>query len=303
MFVAYSFIGKLPEYIIDTIYQTRLFFDDKIFLITDDIESQHLDVLKNYDVIIVNYMNVYSEKFLHCYENNKNKFVVLYGLKERNLLFIRVFERLFLLQNLMGKYNVNDGFFMELDNLIYDNPKNWLKEFSKYELCYMFDNYNRCSSGVMYVKNADSLNGLLDFTLKYIDNYQSTEWMNEMALLYDYYKNVENENKVQIIPTHWDNNQYDIPAMNYNKYNETIFDAAAIGIYLFGNDPNAVPGPTISGIKNKFSLIDYTKYQFCWMDDKKQRKIPHIFDGVNWIKINNLHIYTKDLKKALSIQL
>ena len=45
MFIALSFIGKLPEYIVDTIYQTRLFFDHDIYLIVDDMDSPHLKKL------------------------------------------------------------------------------------------------------------------------------------------------------------------------------------------------------------------------------------------------------------------
>lgn len=300
MFVALSFIGKLPGYVVDTIHQTRLFFDDDIYLIIDDINSKYVDDLKKYNVIIVNYQDVFSIEFSQCYDRNKEKFVILYGLQERARLFIRCFERFFLLYYLMRNYGILDGFFMELDNLIYDDPRNWLSEFSKYELCYMFDNYDRCSSGIMYVKTCNSLALLLHFTIKYIDAYNSTEWMNEMSVLYSYYKSVENDKIVQIIPTHWDSNKYQISAKNYDNYNSTIFDAAAIGIYLFGNDPNATNQPAVPGVKNKFSLVDYTNYQYDWIIDEKGRKIPHILKGDKWIKINNLHIYTKDLKKALS---
>jgi hypothetical protein len=165
----------------------------------------------------------------------------------------------------------------------------------------MFDNDNRCSSGIMYVKNCNSLVMLLNFTIKYIDDYQSTEWMNEMTLLWCYQSYVQHFNNVQIIPTHWNELQYPQSSENFDKYNDSIFDAAAIGIYLFGNDPNATNQPAEPGVKNKFSLIDYTCYEYDWIIDDKGRKIPHIFNGDKWIKINNLHIYTKDLKKALSV--
>ena len=37
MIIVYSFIGKLPKYIVDTVYQSRLFFDGDIYLILDDL--------------------------------------------------------------------------------------------------------------------------------------------------------------------------------------------------------------------------------------------------------------------------
>ena len=203
----------------------------------------------------------------------------------------------------MRNYGITDGLFMELDNLIYCDPREWLPEFSKYELCYMFDNVNRCSSGIMYVKSMNSLFQLLNFIIKYID--QSTnwkdDWLNEMEVLYNYQSHMQNFGTVQLIPTHWDTLQYPMAAEHFDKYNDTIFDAAAIGIFLFGTDPDAYNSPAVPGVKNKYSLVDYTVYQYDWIIDEKGRKIPHVYDGTKWLKINNLHIYTKDLKKALSL--
>ena len=47
MNIIYSFIGKLPNYIIDSIYQCRLYFNDNIYLITDDLNSEFIEILKN----------------------------------------------------------------------------------------------------------------------------------------------------------------------------------------------------------------------------------------------------------------
>jgi hypothetical protein len=302
MFVALSFIGVLPEYIIDTIHQTRLFFFHDIYLIIDDVNSPHLKMLEKYNVKIIEYAEVKSIEFLECFQKNQDKFIFLYGLKERYALFMRSIERFFLLYYLMRNYGISDGFFMELDNLIYDDPHVWLSEFSKHELCYMFDNENRCASGIMYVKSFNSLVRLLNFTIEYINKYDnSEEWLNEMAILCCYKSYAQNFNDVQIIPTHWDNLQYPKSSEHYDKYNNTIFDAAGLGIFLFGNDPSAFNAPAVPGAKSKFSMIDYTVYKYDWITDKQGRKIPHIYNGNEWVKINNLHIYTKDLKKALSI--
>lgn len=299
MFIAYSFIGILPEYAIHTVKQSRMFFKGDIYLIIDDFKSPYLKELESYNITIINYLEVMSMEFVDCYNRNQPKFTIVYGLKERSLLFVRCFERFFLLHNLMKKWNLTDGFFMELDNMIYADPQEWFAEFSKYEMCYMFDNYDRCSSGVMYINNHENLQKLLNFTIGYIDHYHSHEWMNEMSVLYQYYKLNENTNTVQIIPTHWDKQQYQISSVNFDKYG-SIFDAAAIGIYFYGNDPNAVNAPATPGVKNKFSLVDYTVYSYNWIEDDQGRKIPHIFDGQKMLRINNLHIYTKDLKAALS---
>jgi len=302
MFIALSFIGTLPEYIIDTVHQSRLFFFHDIYLIIDDMNSPHLKSLQKYKVKIVDYKEVQSSEFLQCFQKNQDKFILLPGLNERFALFMRSIERFFLLYYLMRNYGISDGFFMELDNLIYEDPHVWLPEFSKYELCYMFDNDKRCASGVMYVKTFNSLVRFLNFTIEYINNYNNQEeWLNEMTILYEYKSYAQSFNDVQIIPTHWDGVRYPNSSEHYGKYGKSIFDAAAIGIFLFGNDPLAFKCPAVPGVKSRFSMVDYTVYKHDWIMDKQGRKIPHIYDGKEWIKINNLHIYTKDLKKALSV--
>ena len=42
MIVVYTFIGRLPVYIVDTIKQTRMFYSGEIVLIIDDLHSEHL---------------------------------------------------------------------------------------------------------------------------------------------------------------------------------------------------------------------------------------------------------------------
>ena len=130
MFVALSFVGKLPEYILDCVHQIRLFYDGDIVLIVDDLQSPFIQELtQKYNVKIVNYEEVYSLDFFRCFEQNIKKFHICTWLHSRELLFVRCFERFFLLGNTMKKYNLTDCFFMELDNLIYDDPRVWLSEF------------------------------------------------------------------------------------------------------------------------------------------------------------------------------
>ena len=137
MIIVLSFIGKLPSYIVDCIHQIRLFYNGDIYLILDDISSFYLIELQKYDIKTIEYSKVISNHFIESYQRNQNKFVVLPSLVGREFLFIRSFERFFLLQNAMKQFDLSDVLFMELDNLIYDDPHNWLAEFSKNELCYI----------------------------------------------------------------------------------------------------------------------------------------------------------------------
>jgi len=321
MFVALSFIGILPEYILDCVHQIRLFFDGEIILIIDDLQSPFIkDLTQKYNVTIVNYDVVYSSEFFQCFEQNKQKFHVCNWLNGRELLFIRCFERFFLLGNTMKKHNLTDCFFMELDNLIYDDPRVWLTEFKKWNMCFMFDNYDRAASGVMYIKDSQSMDGMLEYMITFINQWEVDKdiWLSEMVMLYGYYLSTSEYN-IQIMPTFWSGSQTtnpeggdapdneSIPSDNFDKYNHTIFDAAAIGVMLYGSDTGDKKNPGKIGEKNKLSLIDYTPYKLVWKMDEQNRNIPYFCieypKGENeekYIKINNLHVHCKNLTPGLS---
>ena len=64
MIIVYTFIGKLPVYIIDTIKQTRMFYSGEIILIIDDLESEHLINLQEYNVILIPYQEYINYSFI-----------------------------------------------------------------------------------------------------------------------------------------------------------------------------------------------------------------------------------------------
>jgi hypothetical protein len=300
MNIILSFIGKLPNYMIDCIHQIRSFSTSSIYIIINDYESQYLSEISKYNVNIINYDDVINTSFLNTVNENLNKFCIIPDLGDRSHLFIRAFERFFLLHNLMKNKELENCFFMEVDNLIYDDPNNWVEQFSKSELCYMFDSVDRCSSGIMYVKHSSSLDHLLENYIEYIKN--SNEFMNEMTCLYRYYEGHKNE--IQLLPIYWKNDtSNELTYNNIELYNDSIFDAAAIGIFLLGEDPYHNNGQIVLGKKNPASEIDYTNEKFDWKKDEKGRNKPYIWNGEKWLLINNLHVHSKELHSGLSLPL
>lgn len=295
MFIALSFVGRLPSYIVESVYQIRLYFTGSIYLIIDDIKSIYLAKLEN--VIIINYNDVRSQEFINTIKSNYNKFYICHKLKDRKQLFIRSFERFFLVSNLMKRDNLSDCLFLELDNLIYRNPNDWLEEFSKYELCYLFDNYDRCSAGLMYIKSPTSLDGFLNYSISYIKS--STEFLNEMTCLYRYYIVNKDSSNIMILPTYWkDESIPEIASMNFGKVG--LYDALGIGIYLLGMDVFHTNNKLVKGCNNKWGAIHYTKNTFKWEKDVDGLNKPYILHGNTWILINNLHVHSKNLKEGLS---
>ena len=300
MNIVLSFIGKLPNYVVDSVHQIRTFSESPIYIIINDEESPYVSQLSKYNVNLIKYNDVIDTHFINTANNNIHKFMIVPGLGDRSQLFIRSFERFFLLHNLMKLKNLKNCFFMELDNLIYDDPNVWLEEFSKKELCFMYDNTDRCSSGIMYVKQSSSLTYLLDFFTVFIET--SREFMSEMTCLYRYHELHTDE--VQLLPIYWQNNS-NISELAYKNdfYNNSIFDAAAIGVFLLGNDPHHTKGKIVIGNKNEWSAIDYTNEKFIWKKDELNRNKPYIWDGEKWLLINNLHVHSKALNTGLSLPL
>jgi hypothetical protein len=295
--IVYAFIGILPTYTIDTIHQMRLFYDGPIYFIYNDYSNPVVSTLKNqYSVIMVNYDDVKHSEFNKTINDKIHKFAILPNLKGREKLFIYSFERFFLLYNLMCKKNINDVLFVELDNLIYDDPNNWYEQFIKKDMAYMFDNINRASSGIAYIKNTNILYSFLNMCLKYI--IESNDFLNEMTVLYTFWDN--NKERIQLLPIHCTANNYPSETHStFSNYN-SIFDAAGIGIYLGGLDPYHTDNKIVIGSKSEWSLIDYTKYKYKWLPDNKERKIPYMLYDSKIIKINNLHLHSKNLKPYMS---
>jgi hypothetical protein len=125
--------------------------------------------------------------------------------------------------------------------------------------------------------------------------------MTEMQALYAFWK--KNPALVQLLPIHWPAPQVPPPTYeNWDKYH-SLFDAAAIGIYLGGIDPYHTDGLIKTGLRSIWSIVDYTGYDFTWMDDDEGRAIPYVRPRgqMVWIRINQLHIHSKQLGPCLSV--
>ena len=97
------------------------------------------------------------------------------------------------------------------------------------------------------------------------------------------------------LPSHW---IYDL--INRISFNNTIFDASSIVVYLCGYDKYHTNGKILLNQKDKFSNIDFTKYKIYWKITNGLKK-PYIQDNNNnEYLINNLHVHSKDLKLGLS---
>ena len=203
---------------------------------------------------------------------------------------IRSYERLYLVNNLIKKFNLKDVLTLEIDNLIYNNPYSLLDNFRKSGdyTAMISSEYHYCI-GYMYVKNG--LDKIINFMNEFIVNinyrhqYHS---ITEMKALYAYNKIYKD---LYLLPVFFNRQDIHIEChLNYNKFNDTIFDGAGHGIKLIGRDryhENPLSWLFINELDNTI------KYK--WEKNNNGLLVPYLLDT-----INNLHIHCKDLDKGFS---
>lgn len=300
--VTYAFVGPLPSYSIDTVKQLRLFYDGPVYFILNDVHSPFVSELQGtYGVVIVPYDLVRHDHFWTVANRCSSKFAIFHGLHGRERLAFHSFERFFLLHNFMQERRLNNVLFVELDNPLYDEPRRWLPVFEKYDFACMHDNAERSSAGICFVRSTGTLRLFMQHCLDFIQN--STEFMSEMTCLGRFAEAQNSTGRFGFLPVHWPD--ADIPAQSshdFGLYGDSIFDAAAIGIFIGGMDPFHTQNVIKCGLRSTWSAIDYTHYEFKWETDTKGRSIPYIRFDDKWLRINNLHIHSKDLRSVMSIK-
>jgi hypothetical protein len=273
MNIVYSFIGKLPEYTIDSIYQTRLYCNNDIYLIYSDYNNKNIDKIKKYE-------NIHLIKYDDINKNNLN-------------------ERTYLLYNLSKLLNLENILFLELDNLIYSDPNNWIKHINK-DVAFMIDNVDRASIGTSYFKNSNIIKKIIDyFDNNYLVNSNDT-YINEMLAYHKFYEKYKDE--CFILPSFVDSRYINSISENFNKFN-SLFDPSSYGIFLLGYDEIHQSGEN-KGIHkiNQWGIIkDLNKDNVIWKNIEGYIK-PFFVHNNNYYLINNLHIHSKNLNMGLSIK-
>jgi hypothetical protein len=301
------YIGNLPHFTEDCIKQIRLWnTNEPIYLCCSNTNnnislSEHLR--NNYDVNIV-WLNdlmltedhkLFNKTYLNMHMNGFWKYTT---------------ERFFIVEECMRKYNIENAIHLEMDNLIYFNLSTLKDEFKKLNsLGIPSDCERRFIAGISYINNAD--------TLKHLNNYFAYKSYNraEMEVILEYYK-VNNNNYIKILPTLSPEYSYPLKPddgmettdkCKFSKYiNETsgiclrgIFDAAALGQYLFGIDPIHNRSNT-DGFINESTCFKIDKQYLKWILDDNKWRIYISADNKNWYPMYNIHVHNKNLKRGLS---
>ena len=268
---------ELPLFINDCIKQVKLFTDVSIHVL---VNKCNIPLLPG-DVIAVPLEDIPVQPEHQSFINNTKL-----ELAFRNGFWRYTTERFYYLYDYSIHKNLKDIFHIETDNMIYSDFTKYLNQFQTKLMWATFDSERRCIPGFVYFKNTWILQQLVKFILT-----QSGNDMETLSRFKDLY--LEDVGYLPIIYKYQDS----IPEKYSNevcKFN-CLFDAACVGQYIGGVDPNNVDGRDTVGFINETCVFKCDRANVEWVT-LNNLKVPYL----NGLPLTNLHIHCKDLQKWAS---
>ena len=208
------------------------------------------------------------------------------------------------IENFLKEYQLSGIYHFENDILLYYNLE---EHHDKFQILYSKmaitpGGPDRNMTGFLFIKHWYALSLMTQFfidlrkqyTLEQLKEKYKTDMVHEMSLMkmYEIEKGKEFLDHLPILP-------FGDYGKVYNVF-DSIFDPATWGQYIGGIPTNNTPGGKQSGHYIGQVLIENPEYTVVWNTDEKGRKIPYFKYDNNEVKINNLHIHSKELYKYIS---
>lgn len=204
----------------------------------------------------------------------------------RSGFWVKTSERFFVLEAYMREMGVAKFFHAELDNVVINiqGLGDRLDRFGNGLFCPR--NFNdRGIASLIYVNSKMALSQFNDMAL----NAPMSMEENDMTILG---RLLQNSPQFISLPTE---NAFGVPK-NWSGKNlkmsecEGIFDAAAIGQYLFGVDPRIIDGPMFNGYINEYSGCDLVRLRYEFSDDLCRAFIQ---SNDKRLRLYNIHVHSK----------
>lgn len=297
--IVFVHIGDgIPSFLLYTISQARVFNDCPIYLITNQKNkircADEFCALENINVTFVACESLVPSDPHRVFKDNRFHDWGTQG------FWVYTSERFFYLEELMTKLDLEDVFHLENDVLLYENLENLLPVMKKnYEnmIAATFEADTRCVPSFMYISNSKPIQVLVRH-FNGTANINNTD-MEVLAKFKDNYRNVWIDFLPIIVPEYFLSHNYDAKKAKdvTNYYNnldqfDSIFDAAALGIYLAGWD-SRYHAECHPGTVTSLCVFNSSHVKILWEVDCFSRKVPYMeYGGKKW-KINNLHLTNK----------
>lgn len=290
--------GTLPEYLEDNFKQLRLFNPDiRVYFLTDS-EFVSDQLFFNYDIIALNKDNFYSDKISRfvCYFKYSDK-------PQLNQFWVITATRLMYIENFMKAYHISSAYHFENDILLYEDLHNLNETIvSNYpHMAITVGGPDKCMTGFMFIHNRKSLERMTQFFVdrlrigksRLVSMYHM-DMVNEMTLMRAYSKDYSDQLEfLPILP-------FGEFSKNYEKFN-SIFDPASWGQFVGGTAQECIPGAKPMDHYIGPLLKQNPEWTVIWKEDKQGRKQPYFKYDNGEVRINNLHIHSKELSKYISL--
>lgn len=297
MIVVYVYIGKLPNYIVENIRHTRLYFQGKILLVVDDLDSEYISKVEEYGVEVLPYSYFKDVDFIQMVNENIQRFSIVEKLGDRRLLFIRSFERFYILRNIMNYFKCEDILFLELDMLIYFNPEEYKEYFSQKQIAFTFTDKKYICTAICYVKSVHILDELTDYFTKFIKT--SSEFISEMTALGNWCLEPTMKEKILYLPGLWKDERYSEEIWQNYKEPIGLFDSMGLGIEIDGPDSPHRAEWEARGRKWWGTQVHYYDYKVIEKVIDSRRQF-FLTDGNRTVKLDCIHMHSKNLKRIVS---
>ena len=284
-----------PPYYEDCLYQLREFNDREIHIISPFLtESQQRTVatLK----CIFHDVGKLAPSTLH--ENFKE--IQTYNEDFREGFWRYVVERFFVLEEFMSKNGLDQCFYLEGDNLIYQDVHlpilNWQGDLPG--ILATFDHDMRAVPGVLYINDLSVLTHFCEHICMRLC-VRDSRLPNDMELLGSFrHLHPDEIGELPVIPPSYQGEHKNTlgeisvdPCLFSHNFQRTqfIFDANALGQYFTGVDPRNSVG-NYGRFVNETAMHNFTNYDLKW-----ERRKPSLIDKLSGerFEIFNLHVHSK----------
>lgn len=283
----------LPNFIEYTFKQVRFFNPDiNVYFLTDTHLLKN-SLYEKYNIKTLDKKNFYSDKiseFESYFNYNSNNFWTLAA------------TRLIYLENFLKKNDLSNVYHFENDILLYYNLFEHHDKFKTFykNIAITTGGPDKSMTGFMFIKNSVSLSLLTQYFIDILKKYgingtinkYKMDMVNEMSLMkfYGIDKGLEYISNLPILPS----GEYS----EHFEHFDSLFDPASWGQFVGGTrieGPGAKPQDHYIGVKLRENLNWFIEWK-----NIDNLRIPYLNINGNLIKINNLHIHSKNLYKYIS---
>ena len=301
---------------------------DKKVIYLNDCINQLLKFNKNTNIHLIsskktlNGLSNSNKNIIHFHDTklieiskDHQKFKEINNLDRKwyNGFWLHTTERFFYLKKIVSEYNLKNIIHIENDCLVYFSIKSKIRHFyKKYNIAVVPEKKDKVIPVFMYFKNKKFLNLICNFFLQEHSNINifnffkykfKKKMMNDMFILQNFFVKNYSRNKI-----------FNLPTTNFRMIKKTkekinfsnnfnlfggIFDPSYIGLTLDGFDKSSSIFKNVNYLNFINSPFNIKRYKIIFLK-KNGLKIPYLFLNNIKIKILNLHLHSKNLKKYLS---